>query len=61
MPKYTIHFSVAQMLSGAIRVEAVSREAATNAFYRGDYDDARPSTKLALEDTEDAIIKICDS
>jgi hypothetical protein len=61
MPKFLISFHVEQLLSGTIEVDAPSARAACEGFYRGDFDDARLITKLALEDSEDAIVEIHQS
>jgi hypothetical protein len=58
MPKFLIYFVVEQLLNGEIEVEAVSREAARDAFYRGDYDEARLATKLDLDESEDDVVAI---
>jgi hypothetical protein len=60
MARFLICFQVEQLLGGTIEVEAASREAASEAFYRGDYDDARLSAKLDLQDSEDCIVLIRD-
>ena len=60
MPKFLICFCVEQLWSGAIEVEAESREAASSAFYGGNYDDARLAAKLDLEDSEDNVVQIRD-
>ena len=58
MARFLIFFQVEHLLNGSIEIEAVSREAASDAFYRGDYDDARLGVKLQLEDREDCIVAI---
>jgi hypothetical protein len=58
MPKYLICFQVEQLLSGTIQVEAKSPEDARAGFYLGDYDHARLTATLDLEDSDDAILEI---
>ncbi len=58
MPKFRICFRVESVESGSIQVEAENAQAASEAFYRGEYDVARLSASLDLEDSEDTITQI---
>jgi hypothetical protein len=58
MPRFRIYFEVETLLAGTIEVEAESGKDAADAFYRGDYDDARLGATLELADSEDGIVEI---
>jgi hypothetical protein len=58
VPRFEIYFQVEQLMNGVIEVDADSFEAATTAFYQGDYDEACSSARLDTVDREGSIITI---